>query len=186
MSADQRPRDVWSDLVGGLVDARSDAVSARFDAELAAAVEAGRLSEQTAHRLRFWQRASARAVADHVRAVMPVALGALEAARADARRYADEAADVLGPPMEAPAARSAPEPANSEPLPRPPTNGWRGDVGVVPQATSAPPTAATLARPAVSDTDERRASTHPAAKPSSLGPSSLVILADLTQAEPRT
>jgi hypothetical protein len=95
VTADGLGRDVWSDLVGGLLDARTDPATARFDAELAAAVAGGALTDEAAHRLRFWQRASVRALADHVSSVLPVALGALAAARKDAERYADEAAATL-------------------------------------------------------------------------------------------
>ena len=95
MKADDLGRDVWIDLVGGLIDARADPATARFDAELAGAVTAGRLSEETANRLRFWQRASVRAVADHARTVLPVALGALEAARREAHEDAEVAAATL-------------------------------------------------------------------------------------------
>ena len=95
-------RDVWSDLVGGLLDARVDPATARFDAELSAGLADGSLTEDAAHRLRFWQRASVRALADHARTVLPVALGALEAARHEAERDATEAADVLGEPVPTP------------------------------------------------------------------------------------
>jgi hypothetical protein len=88
-------RDVWYDLVGGLLDARDDPATARFDAELAAGLADGTLTEDAAHRLRYWQRASVRSFADHARTVVPVALGALAAARHEAERYADEAAAVL-------------------------------------------------------------------------------------------
>ena len=76
---------VYADLVGGLLDAREDPAVVRFDTELAAAVTRGEVSPETAKRLRVWQRASARGVADHVRAVLPTVLAALESARADAR-----------------------------------------------------------------------------------------------------
>ena len=95
MRADDLGRDVWTDLVGGLIDARADPATARFDAELADAVAAGALPEETATRLRFWQRASVRAVADHARTVLPVALGALEAARREAHEDAEVAAATL-------------------------------------------------------------------------------------------
>jgi hypothetical protein len=88
-------RDVWSDLVGGLLDARTDPATARFDADLAAAVADGSVTQAAAHRLRFWQRASVRALTDHARTVLPVALGAVAAAREDAERYADQAAAAL-------------------------------------------------------------------------------------------
>ena len=95
MTADDLGRDVWTDLVGGLIDARADPATARFDAELADAVAAGALPEETATRLRFWQRASVRAVADHARTVLPVALGALDAARREAHEDAEVAAATL-------------------------------------------------------------------------------------------
>ena len=75
MRADDLGRDVWADLIGGLIDARADPATARFDVELADALTAGALSEETATRLRFWQRASVRAVADHARTVFPVVGG---------------------------------------------------------------------------------------------------------------
>lgn len=75
---------VFADLVGGLVDAREDPAVVRFDAELAAAVTRGEVTPETAKRLRAWQRASVRGVADHVRTVLPAVLAALESARADA------------------------------------------------------------------------------------------------------
>jgi len=93
--ADDLGRDVWTDLVGGLIDARADPATARFDAELADAVIAGALSEETASRLKFWQRASVRAVADHARSVLPVALGALDAARREAEEDVEVAAATL-------------------------------------------------------------------------------------------
>jgi hypothetical protein len=196
VGAEQRPRDVWSDLVGGLLDARSDPVTARFEAELTAALDAGQLTEDTAHRLRFWQRASVRAVADHVRNVMPVALGALDAAHADAVRYADEAAEMLGPPVVAPAEEeeeeatddepAAPEP-EPEPAPEPaPEPGPERGPVADPPSSPQPPTAAEQMVGNARTGSERRASTHEGAQPSSLGAPSLVILADLTQAEPRT
>ncbi len=96
MRPDGIGRDVWYDLVGGLLDARDDPATARFDAELAAGLADGTLTQDAAHRLRFWQRASVRSLADHARTVVPVALGALAAARHEAERYAEEAAAALG------------------------------------------------------------------------------------------
>jgi hypothetical protein len=113
--ADDLGRDVWTDLVGGLIDARADPATARFDAELADAVAAGALPEETATRLRFWQRASLRAVADHARTVLPVALGALDAAR----REAEEDAEVAAATLEAATAvrAAAAEPAEDTVVP---------------------------------------------------------------------
>jgi len=86
---------VYADLVGGLLDAREDPAVVRFDAELAAAVTRGEVSPETAKRLRVWQRASVRGVADHVSAVLPTVLAALESARTDARTQVVDVAAAL-------------------------------------------------------------------------------------------
>ena len=137
-------RDVWYDLVGGLLDARDDPATARFDAELAAGLADGTLTPDAAHRLRFWQRASVRSLADHARTVVPVALGALAAARHEAERQAEEAAAVLS---EAEPARSGPaadqsldqpdQPGNPEPSAGPP-DPWH-PTGPEPGAGTASP-----------------------------------------------
>jgi hypothetical protein len=106
--ADELGRNVWTDLVGGLIDARADPASARFDAELADAVAAGALLEETATQLRFWQRASVRAVSDHARTVLPVALGALDAARREAQEDVEIAAATLEAATAARAAAAQP------------------------------------------------------------------------------
>ncbi len=118
MRADDLGRDVWTDLVGGLIDARADPATARFDADLAEAVTAGALSEETATRLKFWQRASVRAVADHARTVLPVALGALDAARREAQEDVEVAAATLEAATAARAA--AAEPAEDTGVPERP------------------------------------------------------------------
>lgn len=99
-------RQVYSDLVAGLVDAREDPATARFDLEVDRALAAGGLSAEAAHRLRYWQRASVRSLADHVRVVLPTALGALEASRSEAIAAVEALADTLGP-------AATPEPADS-------------------------------------------------------------------------
>jgi hypothetical protein len=71
----------YSDLVGGLLDARTDPATERFDAQLAEALEAGTVTSEVARALRFWQRAAVRGVVDHARRVLPPALEALDAAR---------------------------------------------------------------------------------------------------------
>lgn len=104
---------VYADLVGGLLDARDDPATARFDHELASAVEAGQVTAAAARRLRFWQRASLRLLADHTRSVLPTALGALEASRREGADYVaqlidvvhEEAADVASGEAERAAAR---------------------------------------------------------------------------------
>lgn len=86
---------VYADLVSGLLGARTDPATERFDVELDAAVERGDVGAEVARRLRFWQRASLRALTDHTRSVLPTALGALDASRRDAEAYVDELLDAL-------------------------------------------------------------------------------------------
>jgi hypothetical protein len=80
------PGSAYADLVAGLLDAHDDLATARFDAELAAAVAAGDVSAETARVLRFWQRAAQRALLDHARTALPAALRGLDAARAETRQ----------------------------------------------------------------------------------------------------
>lgn len=111
MSTDPHER-VYTDLVGGLLDSRDDPATERFDAELARAVDRGELDPDLARRLRFWQRASLRALTDHTRTVLPTVLGVLAAARQDAHRDADE--------LEAALAEARPEPAGEKAAQQPP------------------------------------------------------------------
>jgi len=85
-------RGVHGDLVSALIDARETPASARFDEELAAAVERGALDPEAAARLHLWHRAAIAEVDDYVRTVLPATLDALAKARADARRRVEETA----------------------------------------------------------------------------------------------
>ncbi len=140
MTADEVRGTLWSELVGGLLDARSDPATARFDDELAAAVDAGELSRRTAQRLRFWQRAAVHGVDDHVRAVVPAVLGALDASRQSAQASVDRSGAML---------RAA---WHEVPQDDPP--GWAADQGE-PDVIDLPEAPAT-ARPAA-DTEHRTA-----------------------------
>ena len=85
--ASRRSREAaFSDLVGGLLDARTDPATDRFDAELSAAEDEGRIDPQTAKVLRWWQRESQRALVEHAQAVLPATLLALEQATSGADR----------------------------------------------------------------------------------------------------
>lgn len=146
MSADQTAtgrRQVFADLVAGLLDARDDPASDRFDAELEAALTNGTITAETAHRLRFWQRASVRTLADHTRTVLPAALGALEAARREARQDVADMASTLGPdPQTRDRPRSAPTEAESDPEPKPETDAeadFEADTRARPGAPQPPP-----------------------------------------------
>src|SRR5450432_1689008 len=74
--------DRMAALVAALLGVRTDHASARFDAEIDAALAANALDVQTARALRFWQRASVQEVEDSTAGVLPLAL----AARGDADR----------------------------------------------------------------------------------------------------
>lgn len=142
---------IYADLVSGLLDARSDPATARFDDELNAAVEAGAVTAETARRLRFWQRASLRLLADHTRAVLPAALGALDASREEAEAYVEQLLHVVRD--EAPVEQEAPHEADRErsaeppPPPGPPPPVRRRDT---------PEPASTAGPPAPSSLEERR------------------------------
>ena len=84
----------YAELVSGLLEARHDAASGRFDAEVAAAEADGRIDERTARVLRWWQRESVRAVVEHARSVIPPALGALDEADEEASRQNDDASQA--------------------------------------------------------------------------------------------
>lgn len=86
---------VYADLVSGLLDARIDPATGRFDDELDAAVSAGEMSAEVARRLKFWQRASLRALTAHTRTVLPTALDALDTSRRDAQAYVDQLSGAL-------------------------------------------------------------------------------------------
>lgn len=115
----------YADLVSGLLGARSDAATGRFDTELDEAVAHGEVSAATARRLRFWQRASLRALADHTRHVLPTALAALEDSRRDAEARVSELLGALREQqdletaVEAAANPDTPGPASTVTLPRP-------------------------------------------------------------------
>jgi hypothetical protein len=81
--------------VTGLLAARTDLASERFDDELDGAVDRGEVSAETAHRLRLWQRASVRAVTEHARSVLPAALTALDDAGTDAEKHVEGLLDTL-------------------------------------------------------------------------------------------
>lgn len=134
-SDDAARRKVYADLVDGLLDARDDPATARFDVELDAAVSSGALTSAAARRLRFWQRASLRALADHTRAVLPTALGALEASRREAQATIDELATTLGP---------AEPPQDVLSAPSTPGTRWPGGDTPEPASTSTAPTPTTL------------------------------------------
>ena len=159
---------VFADLVGGLLDAREDPAVVRFDAELAAAVTRGEVSPEAAKRLRAWQRASVRGVADHVRAVLPTVLTALESAREDARSQVVDLAAALAD------AGTSGDPDSDGAAPP----GAAATAETTPPAAIPAQTAPARSR-AVGDTPEP-ASSAPHGGPSSLGAASpRLMVADL-------
>jgi hypothetical protein len=125
--ASRRSREAaLADLVAGLLDVRLDPATDRFDAELAAAEEAGRIDAQTAKVLRWWQREAQRALVEHARIVLPPTLLALEQAASGAgreveasaaswaRAAAEEPDGSTVPPAAPRAGTPAPEPASAE------------------------------------------------------------------------
>jgi hypothetical protein len=115
MAGTSARESAYAELVAGLLDARADVATERFDAELAAAQEAGLVDAATARSLRWWQRATVRAAVDHARATLPPVLAALDQAHAAAADDLADAARALDDAMESafPAPRVAlPEPAS--------------------------------------------------------------------------
>jgi hypothetical protein len=89
----QRSREAaYADLVAGLLDLRSDPATERFDAELAAAEEEGRIDPQTAKVLRWWQRESLRTMVEHASVVVPPTMLALEQAATGSEREVEVSA----------------------------------------------------------------------------------------------
>jgi hypothetical protein len=159
--------DLWSDLVNGLLDARTDPATTRFDAELATAVAAGELSPRTAQRLRFWQRAAVNAADDHARTVVPAVISVLETARSQAQAYVEESCTTLD---EADGAAGA----DGE------TVGGATVPAAVPPAAPSPWSAATTPSPFTRLEEPRRASTAGASGPSTLEePAARLFVADL-------
>jgi hypothetical protein len=68
----------YAELVTAVADARPDPATERFDAEIESALTAGRLDEQLARTLRWWQRESVRGVREHLADVLPPLLETLD------------------------------------------------------------------------------------------------------------
>lgn len=94
MSGSNRSEATYAGLLAAVLDARDDVAGARFDAVLSMAEAAGEISPELARELRYWQKAAAHAVAEHVRTTMPAVLGIIEAAATHAARDVDDAADA--------------------------------------------------------------------------------------------
>jgi hypothetical protein len=82
----------YADLVAGLLDLRSDPATERFDAELAAAEDEGRIDPQTAKVLRWWQREALRTMVEHASTVVPPTMLAIEKAAAGSEREVEVSA----------------------------------------------------------------------------------------------
>ena len=83
------------DMVLGLLEARSDPATARFDEALGDAEAAG-LDERLARTLRWWQRESLAQLVEHAATVLPAALVSLDIAESAARTRSGEGAERLG------------------------------------------------------------------------------------------
>jgi hypothetical protein len=84
--------DRYTALVAALLGVRIDYASARFDAEVAAALAANRVDVETARTLRWWQRASVREVEGYAGSVLPAVLATRSDADAVAAVDSDESA----------------------------------------------------------------------------------------------
>jgi hypothetical protein len=110
-------------LVAALLGVRTDYASARFDAEVTAALAENRLDVATARTLRWWQRAAVREVEAYAGSVLPAALATRKDADTIAAIDSDESAaswqqaQAMGPNLApaTPAAEAEPE-AEPEPV----------------------------------------------------------------------
>ena len=84
--------DRYTALVAALLGVRTDYASARFDAEVAAALSANRMDVATARTLRWWQRASVREVEGYAGTVLPMVLATRTDAETVAAVDSDESA----------------------------------------------------------------------------------------------
>lgn len=114
-------RSALSDLITGLLEARRDLASERFDTELDALEFAGEVSPEVARLLRYWQRASVRAVVDHARLTLPPTLAALEEAVDEAARGAAEDAESWAQASGWPREGGRPAPTPAAPAPESPS-----------------------------------------------------------------
>jgi hypothetical protein len=92
MTSRRSREGAYADLVAGLLDVRNDPATDRFDAELTAAEDEGRIDPQTAKVLRWWQRESLRTFVEHARVVVPPTLLALEQSVSGADREVEVSA----------------------------------------------------------------------------------------------
>jgi hypothetical protein len=88
----------YAEIVTALADARPDPATARFDAEVAAAVASGALDEQLARTLRWWQRESVRGVRDHLAEVLPPVLELMDRSALAAADATTPSESLDGPP----------------------------------------------------------------------------------------
>jgi hypothetical protein len=127
----------YADLLTGLIDLGPTGATDRFDALLDQARSAGLIDTDTARVLRWWQRESLRAQADHILATAPSMLTALDAAQAQAHESADlaeEAWERARADAPAPSAAAAPATASTPttsaaPSEAPQDDGVEGSIG---------------------------------------------------------
>jgi hypothetical protein len=111
--------DRYTALVAALLGVRTDYASARFDAEVAAAIAANRLDVGAARTLRWWQRESVREVEGYAGRVLPAALATRSDAETTAALDSDESgaswqqAQTINPPPARSAAMAPAAPAQT-------------------------------------------------------------------------
>lgn len=113
----------YAAMIAALLDVRPAPASARFDAELDAAVAAQRIDPATARTLRWWQRTSVREAETYAATALPGVLATTGQADAVAERDCAEAAiswqqarDLAGLCSEAEPAHIQPEPVEAAPV----------------------------------------------------------------------
>jgi hypothetical protein len=107
----QDRRAIYADVLAGLRDLAADAPVGRFDALVDELIAAGRLTDDEAAALRFWQRESLRNQADHLVTTASATLSALDESRAATASAIDAAAGTWG--------RRGPAPRHAAPVAEP-------------------------------------------------------------------
>lgn len=136
------PGPSWADLVAAAVSTRTDHATARFDEVLAEAEAAGTIDGPTARTLRWWQRESVRAVAEHVSTVLPGVIELMGEADAAARasvQASESSWNAVRPQAQAVAPAVGDDGRGLGSVPEPADRGSDGTLGTVTSLPTRPP-----------------------------------------------
>jgi hypothetical protein len=158
-------RAIYAEVLAGLRDLAADAPVGRFDALVDDLLASGRLTDDEAAALRFWQRESLRNQADHLVTTASATLSALDASRAAAESAVAAATSTWGRRGQTPRHAAPPAPADPVPAAAP----TPAAPGVPPVSDAAPAEPAEVASgPGQQPSSPRDGGRHRAADPTPL------------------